>query len=121
MGTHGILQFKYVVVWWVALIRWIWCGTDFFGEISFLLGEGASGSVVAGEGGAEVVSLGGDFVNILLSAKPLLASRFFKYPTSPSFLLSFILDIIYIPGSVTATKAPCFPRRGFELVNKVYM
>lgn len=52
---------------------------DFFGEISFLLKEGASGSVVAGEGGTEVVALGGDFVNILLSAKPLLASRFYKY------------------------------------------
>jgi len=52
---------------------------DFFGEISFLLGEGASGSVVAAEGGAEVVALGGDFMTILLSAKPQLASKFFKY------------------------------------------
>jgi uncharacterized membrane protein len=35
---------------------------------------------VAGEGGAEVVSLGGDFVTILLAAKPQLAAKFYKYP-----------------------------------------
>jgi hypothetical protein len=45
--------------------------------------------VVAAAGGAEVVSLGGDFVSILLSAKPLLASRFFKYPLIFLFFFPF--------------------------------
>jgi len=49
-----------------------------FGEISLILGHGATATIVADEP-TEIYEIGGDYLRRLFNADPALAGRFFKY------------------------------------------
>jgi CRP-like cAMP-binding protein len=49
-----------------------------FGEISLMLGTGATATIVADEA-TEIYEIGGEYLRRLFNADPGLASRFFKY------------------------------------------